>query len=744
MAVDVKEESGQAPNEAWRTSRKTLAAEIVLALLSGALFATAFPPLNWGFVAWMALAPLHFIVARSTPRRAFGLGLLWGGAWALPSFFWFREIALPIPFAIAPVLALFPATWAGLTPILTRHILVPTNIQLDGFEVENAYKPSGLRQTAAALVLAASWCALEWVRSWVFTGLPWNFAGVSQWKMIPIIQIAEYTGVYGISFLIVYVNIALSMASGGIFGMLETGRYRRPIPLMVGMVLVMSTALVGFKSMLSWNGTGRKKGPSRQIVITAIQGNIPQCRFATEEEADKVLDQYLQLSELAILNKPDVMVWPETAVPLSYRGPGMYGVKYRSKVADLARRGKMRFVLGTIDYDYDHLASYKDCKDVPAWNTVFMVGPDGKLAGRYDKTHLVPFGEYVPLGRFFPWLVDMIGMGRGLSPGRHHTVFDFGKGARGGVCICYEDVFPEISRAFARNGANILLDITNDAWYPTSSESEQHLANSIFRAIETRRPLVRVGNSNGTCLVLPSGTITDSVVSKPETDGTMTPMPMTQCRGFAPFKVEFNPDPPLTFYSKYGDVFAWLCVVVLGAALLFAVWKWRDKKRFLATAFKPAVGVVLFINFASWAFSANSLPLLLKRILVDGDSSSVFLVTGTDRFLDEQVPPGNMAVRFEGFNPNLRDGDVDVPILLYERVVFHRYPNTVFVVPDNKAVNVGKDMLASSFHPDAAWLAKRGVSAMVVFRKDSSGGIRVAVNPVREGASAKGKGARAK
>ena len=741
MTADMEKEVGQAPEDAWRTSRKVLGAEVFLALLSGAFYATAFPPLNWEFAAWMALAPLHFLVVRSTPRRAFGLGFLWGCAWALPSFFWFREIALPIPFVVAPVLALFPAVWAGLTPVLTRHVLVPTKVQLEGFEAESAYKPSGIRQTAAALVLAALWCALEWVRSWIFTGLPWNLAGASQWKIIPIIQIAEYTGVYGISFLIVYVNVALSMATASVLGTLGTGKYRRPVPLMLGMILVMASALIGFKSMLSWNGAGGKKeGVRRRLVVAAIQGNIPQCRFATEEEADKVLDQYLRLSELAVLNKPDVMVWPETAVPLSFRSPGGYGIKYRSRVAELAHRSGMRIILGTIDYDFDHLQEYKSGKDVPGWNTVFLIGPDGKIAGRYNKTHLVPFGEYVPLGRFFPWLVDWIGMGRGLSPGRRHTVFDLGKGARGGVCVCYEDVFPGITRAFVRNGANILLDITNDAWYPTSSEPEQHLANSVFRAVETRRPLVRVGNSCGSCLVLPNGAIVDSVVSKPEADGTMTPKPMAKCRGFAPFKVDFDPDPPLTFYSKYGDVFAWLCALVSAAALLLAVWKWRDKRRFLAAAFKPALGAALCLNLAAWAYSSDSLPLLLKRVLVDGDDSPVFLATGTDRLLDEQVPPGDIAVRFEGFNPHLKDGEIDVPILLYERMVFHRYPNAVFAASDDKAVNVGKDMLDGSFHPDAAWLAERGVSATVVIHKDPEGRIHVAVDRVPEALPAGGKG----
>ncbi len=731
MEIKTEIEKEQASNEAWRTSRKILSAEIAATILAGIFYATAFPPRNWEFAAWMALVPLHFIVARSTPKRAFGLGFLWGCAWAFPSFFWLREIATPIPFAIAPVLAFFPAVWAGLIPVLTRHILVPTKIQLEGFEAETAYKPSGIRQTALALVLAAGWCALEWIRSWIFTGLPWNLAGASQWKIIPMIQIAEYTGVFGISFLVVYVNVAGSMALASVLSTLGTGRYRRPVPLMAGMVMVMSVALIGFKSMLSWNASRGKGESKRYLNIVGIQGDIPQCRFASEEEADKVLDQYSRLSELALLNKPDVMVWPETAVPLSFRSPNGYGEKYRTVVEALARQGNTRVILGTIDYDFDHLASYREAKDVTAWNTVFMIGPDGKLADRYDKTHLVPFGEYVPLGRFFPWLVDLIGMGRGLSPGQRHTVFDLGKGARAGVCVCYEDVFPEITGAFVRNGANILLDITNDAWYPTSAESEQHLANAIFRAIETRRPLVRVGNNNGTCLVLPSGIVADSVVSKTGPDGTMIPKPMVKCRGFAPFKVRFDPHTPLTFYSKYGDVFVWLCAIAWGAALLIAAWKWRDKRRFLAAAFKPALGIVLCVNFASWAFSSDSLPLLLKRILVDGDQNPVFLATGIDRLLDKQVPPGNIAVRFEGFDPHLKDGDIDIPILLYERMVYHRYPNAVFAAPDNKAVNVGKDMLDGSFHPDAAWLSKHDVVAMVIFHKDTEGRIRVAVEPKR-------------
>jgi apolipoprotein N-acyltransferase len=580
----ISEGNDRHSNEAWRANRKTALGTAFAMIASGALLSTAFPPLNWSFSAWVALAPLYFVASRLTPWRAFRVGFLWGLAWALPSFFWLREISILIPFAMAPMLALYPAAWAAVVPIISKNLLVPLDIQLAGSAAEKKLKPSGIKLTLLAALLAAAWCALEWLRSWIFTGLPWNLLGISQWKVIPIIQIAEYTGVYGVSFLIVYVNIALSMTVDSLRKTIGTGKYRRPVPMMVGMTLVMTTALVGFKATMKWNLPEKDVG-KRSVKITVVQGDIEQCRFASDAKVEEVLKTYLDFSELAILNNPDLMVWPETAVPIPYRDGYDSAYKYRFGVFKLLEGHRTKLMIGSIDYDYDNARKYRKKEDVPSWNSVFLIEPGGKTVAKYNKIHLVPFGEYVPLGKLFPWLVDMIGMGRGLTPGRKFALFDIAKGAKAGVCVCYEDIFPEIARGFVRRGANILINITNDAWYPTSSEPEQHLANAVFRAIETRRPLLRAGNNSCSCLILPSGLIVDSVVSSVAPDGSSIPRPTVKCRGFGAFQVLFDSNPPLTFNTRYGDLFAWLCAALLAAALLRSAWNWKDRRRAVADAF---------------------------------------------------------------------------------------------------------------------------------------------------------------
>jgi len=574
--------SEQAPNEAWRASRGSALSTALAMAASGALLSTAFPPLNWHFAAWIALAPFHYVVSRVRPLRALWLGLVWGVAWALPSFFWLREISTAIPFAIALMMALYSAAWAALVPIISRNLMIPLDIQLDGHKAADQFKTSGIKQALLAAVLAANWCAFEWIRSWMISGLPWNFLGASQWKVLPLIQIAEYTGVYGVSFLIVYVNVALSMTADSLKQTIGTGKYKRPVPFMVAMSMVMVAAIFGFKTTMKWNRPGKKQ---RFVKISVVQGDIEQCRFATTEKAEEVLSTYLDLSELAILNKPDLLVWPETAVPIPYRTGYDSALKYRFGVFKLLKGGKTKMMLGSIDYDFKNAAKYKNPNDIPSMNSVFLINPEGKILDKYDKTHLVPFGEYVPFEKYLPWLVEMIGMGRGLTPGRHFTVFDIGKGAKVGVCVCFEDVFPEISRGFVRRGANILLDVTNDAWYPTSSEPEQHLANSIFRAIETRRPLVRAGNNSCSCLVLPNGVIADSVASSSAPDGSNIPRPTVKCKGCATFKVPYDEKPPFTFNTRYGDVFAWLCALAALATTLHSAWIWKTRGRILADAF---------------------------------------------------------------------------------------------------------------------------------------------------------------
>jgi apolipoprotein N-acyltransferase len=579
-------------NEAWLVSRKKVLFDFTITIISAIFFATSFPPLNWSFAAWCSIIPLYFIVLKKRPLKAFLYGSLWGYIWMLIAFSWLREIEIIIPFLIAMIFAGFMGVWTLFIPIFRRAVLIPLSVQLKGSEDIDKYQPSYTREILFILSLAGLWVLLEWVRSWlIFSGFPWNNLGVSQWKNIPVIQICEYTGVYGISFLIIFFNIAMALTVSTIRKSVEHSKYRRPIPFLLAMALLMGVVLLGSKSMMKYRIPVREaeaKDKNEFVTFTAsiIQGDIPQCRFPKGGEAENALKQYVQLTELALYNKSDIIIWPETAVPVPYRTGHEFGDLYRFEIFKLLNKAKRPIMLGSIDYDFELLKEGVKPEEIPCYNSIMLLDKNSdnlfNVVDKYNKMHLVPFGEYTPLSKYMPWLQKAIGMGRDLSRGKHSTIFNLKKDVRAGTNICFEDIFPEISANCAKNGANILLVLSNDAWYPTSSEPEQHLANSIFRAVETRLPMIRSGNSSASCLILPNGAIVDTVSLRK--DGSIDPV--SPSRGYSDFKVDIPKKPKLTFHTKYPLAFIWLCAVITTAAFTHSLWIWREKKKHFLDKFE--------------------------------------------------------------------------------------------------------------------------------------------------------------
>lgn len=628
-------------NEAWIVSRKKFILEIAVIIISAILYGCAFPPLNWSFCAWFAITPLYLVIAKKSPVKAFLWGLLWGYIWAVISFFWLREIEFFIPYAAAFLLGLFPACWALFLPFFRRNILIPVDIQLKGSEEEESYKPKYLREVLFIFSITSLWCLTEWVRSWIATGLPWNFTGSSQWRNISLIQVCEYTGIYGISFIIIFFNIALAFTLVAIRKAVNGEKYRRPIPFIISLVFLITAILSGAKSMLKYNIAVRdekNKDKNKYVSFNAsvIQGDIPQCRFPKGGEAENALYQYLKLSKVALQIDPDIVIWPETAVPYCYRSRMKFGDLYRFEIFKLLQSGKTPLLFGTVDYDFELLELGTPPEQIPSHNSAFFLHHKSanqfNIVDKYHKIHLVPWGEYTPLGKYIPAIKKAFGMGRDLSPGKRFTIFELKPGIKAGVNICYEDVFSEISANFARSGANLLLVLTNDAWYPESSEAEQHLANAVFRTVETRLPMIRAGNSSCSCLILPNGKIleTSKFFSKEEKNMetlllenkefeilslnndnvekvfhyinskdndiwvqindeiykvTSLRDPTVQQRGFASFKIDVMKKPELTFYTKYPYLFIWLCSLSVLLAFLYSIWSWREKKKFYLDKF---------------------------------------------------------------------------------------------------------------------------------------------------------------
>ncbi len=579
---NLNEKAQRAGNEVGRISWRRKLGRIALLFLSGALMSTAFPPLNLTLVAWIGLIPLFLLVMNKTIWQAWRGGFIWGYGFSVCAFFWLREIEWFIPFGLAFILALFPAFWAMALPAVRRGLMIPVDVQLKGFEETERYNEHPVRhELMFAVVMAAWWSVTEWIRSWIATGLPWNYLATAQWRNISLIQICEFTGMYGVSFVIAMVNVSLALAIVGYYRMRRNGKLRRPVAFIVSLVLVLFVVVVGSYSAIRH---AVPDGKDVTFTVAALQGDISQRRHADARSAEEALDKYLALSAEAVKLKPDLVMWPETAVPYPFRAQHPVCYKYRMGVAQLIQRSGIPFLIGTVDYER---LPQGVTRESGTYNSALLIDSSLKIKAQFNKVHTVPFGEYIPFRKYLPgFVIKMIDMGRDLTPGTSLEPMEVMRGVRAGVNICFEDVFSYVARGEAARGANVLLVITNDAWYPTSSEPEQHLANSIFRAVETRLPMVRCGNNSGSCLIGADGRIADSMFKTRLKSGKIEHDIVRRGEGTAVFTVKSAISPKLTFYTRFGDVFIMVCLVVVVWGFAWSLWQWRKKKEALRETFE--------------------------------------------------------------------------------------------------------------------------------------------------------------
>ncbi|MBO5960000.1 MAG: apolipoprotein N-acyltransferase, partial [Lentisphaeria bacterium] len=598
MTIEHKTELPADRRPVWK---RTLS-EVIILSLSGAGMTLAYPPANIDFFAWICVIPLLWITLNTSVKRAFLYGLLWGYMWHVTGTFFLREIFFFIPFVFAVVLGLFNAAFAMAVPWLAKNLLYPESVRKGDFEERRKFYLFPVwGELVMTLTLAGLWVVLEWVRSWIFTGFPWNLLGTSLWQNYSLIQICEYTGVYGLSFLIILINIAGFFAIRGLRFSLPEGKYRRPYPLIGSIVL-----LIVLNSAGANLAAKAEKQAYTPFAVGVVQPHLSQRRAGGGRESAEALSvcenltrdliATEQLNRTSPVTAPDtddrkpltpaeletqkfrfplrLTVWPESAVPRTYYGyrdyeefcaknPGKvfrppFEATYRKTVRDLlAAYPEGRILLGTITYD----------QTGALYNSALLLkhaSPDLKTFNYdqedvYSKVHIVPFGEFVPLAKEFPVLDKWLGMGRSLDPGKSFRPLPVGDPFRAGILICYEDVFAYTARELARNKADFLLVITNDAWYPTSSEPEQHYINAIFRTVETRLPMVRAGNSNYSVLISPTGRLIDCITKRYNNDGSVVFDPGRKVSGSAKFIVPVPLDPVMTFYTMYGDVFVLLC-----------------------------------------------------------------------------------------------------------------------------------------------------------------------------------------
>ncbi len=493
------------------------------------------------------------------------------------------------------MLGIFSALWAALIPVVFQNTLFSLSNRLKNCkERAEIFSCSYPGELIAAITLSAWWVCLDWIRSWIFTGFPWGLFPVSQWQHPLLLQICEYTGIYGVDFLLIFCNFAIFF-SGLELRNWVLGKKFRLSPVLPAAILLLGAVLI-LGVYLDQRQKQRFKDPSALTVfrVGVVQPDLSQRRAASVNQSMEAINVCISLSESLLSSpqnsKPELIVWPESAVPVPYYLNNELSGEFRKQVRTLLKKSQIPFLIGTITYEANPAGKSYDIynsalllrNSIPQFNDPFY-----DRVNVYSKFHLVPFGEFIPLNDRFPKIGRMVGMGRNLTPGKSIQPLSLSEEIRLGTVICYEDVFPYVCRKQAVNGANLLLVITNDAWYPTSFEPQQHYANSVFRSIETRLPMVRCGNSDYSVLIDTTGRTIDSAsVEIHQGNKVLQPGKKQSCSAI--FSVELPPDPEnLTFYVRFGNLFVGLCWLLLLAGFSHIMIKVLQFRKILQQPFEP-------------------------------------------------------------------------------------------------------------------------------------------------------------
>jgi len=482
--------------------------DIHLILFSSILLILSFPKIDQFFLAWISLIPLLYAVEGKSVYRTFLSGWSCGFFFYVGIIYWivvvtttYGKLTYPLGILVMLLLVSYLSLYSGLSLAIARFIEEKTTIKV-------------------SFTLPFTWVSMEYLKSFLFTGFPWESLGYSQYHSLLLIQCADITGVYGISFLIVYINTTLYSLLRGI--------HDRKIPykeIILTIFIVIMVAIYG-----RWRLIEIKKvtEASATMNVGLVQGNIDQNIKWNKAFREKAITIHLQLSRKALHENTRLIIWPESSTPFYFQSEK----DYQDRIFETIYDSDTYLLLGSPAY------TLREGK----WgslNSAFLLSPLRKVVGRYDKIHLVPYGEYIPLKRFFPFINKMVeGIGD-FYPGKEISLLTMPE-ASFGVLICYEIIFPNLTRKFVKKGAQFLVNITNDAWFGKTSAPYQHLSMATFRAVENRRFIARAANTGISACIEATGGIKSS--STLFTEALITD------------KIRLLNIS--TFYTSYGDVFA--------------------------------------------------------------------------------------------------------------------------------------------------------------------------------------------
>jgi len=495
--------------------------------------ALSFPTPDLHLLVWFALVPVLFALRNAGPWRCWWAGFVAGFVWRAISLYWITHVminhggmAAPVGVAVTGLLAFWMALNTGLFCLLVPYAL--------------------RRGVAGALLLAAAWVSLEYLQTQLPFGFPWSLLGYAAGRTLLLMQAADLAGVWGLSFLAVLVNAAIVQRLAG--------RHRGLPTAVVAAALLLAVAAYGGYRLSAaphiTDGTEAvlAEGEAPALRLGAVQGNVEQGRVWDPQALRAILQRHVDLSLQAIEAGADLIVWSESSVPI--RGGLQGDVSTRSMLAQLARQHGKTLVVGSPYFEID------DNGAPVVTNAAFLVQADGEWAGRYDKVHLVPWGEYVPVSWLFRFVAPLVGAIAGFRRGDvDQELFE---DADAGVppfamAICYEIVFPDHVRRQVARGATFLATITNDAWFGDTFAPYQHFSMARMRAVETRRYLVRAANTGISGVVDPWGRV----------------LAVSRLNESALTVATIRPLSSRTLYVRWGDVLPRLCIVLAVVGALF-------------------------------------------------------------------------------------------------------------------------------------------------------------------------------
>lgn len=484
-----------------------------VALLSSFLLILSFPDFNLWPMVFVGLVPLLFIVVnKPAPAHALLIGWLSGAVFFYASCYW---------------LTFSMINYGGLPNLLAYLLLIPGALAVGLFPgIFSLVLALAVRiwRTKALMLAPLLWVAFEWARLGV-TGQLWNALGYALAYQPQLIQPASWGGVYAISFLIVAVNSAITYAL-----------INRNVKSIVTSIVVVAIVAIPFVFMRSIAPTSNAGIEAR---VVALQPNVPMHLVKSVQEMRELTTRHITMTENALRDLPrdgvpTIVIWPESPMNFTYGNDSTF----RALITNFARQHKV-----SVLFNSQELAPNDGI-----YNSAMLINDEGQLVGQYDKIRLLPFGEYVPLPRWVPGASLISGIVGDFMPGNNYTLFQAGN-AKAGVFICIESAYPSIARTFANEGAEVLINISNDGYLGRTAVVRQHLANAVFRAVENGRPVLRVTNTGITAYIDAKGQIKDPTpVFEPAV------RVWTICCTTA----------DKTFYTRNGDLFALFCTLIMG------------------------------------------------------------------------------------------------------------------------------------------------------------------------------------